>query len=323
MQSRRSRRRKYEQIVSAQAADTARMAEIEADEAHRQERLPEFHDILAALQSGGSAADFRAAIDKWSRKPGYSSFNSPNGQMFVNQIVGAAEDEVAADVLRRALTLPASEAEAAAKITEAAAFVTSVPKGGYPTPVRVPFLCSFFWGLQDPQSWPSAWTSAVRSVEELSWHEPVGDLSADYLGYRKIVHELGAPPPEVAHAFYWFADHRFVGLDPTLVDRCTEAARIAEARVDGSYRSNADRKEARLQARAALADLRLLGRALEDRVATAVGRSVKSVVPEVWRDDDVYRADGWMYWRVGPANAAGVRVWVTMQGVALGVYCGH
>ncbi len=72
-----------------------------------------------------------------------------------------------------------------------------------------------------------------------------------------------------------------------------------------------------------MADLRLLGRALQDDVATAVGRSVKAVLPDVVWKDDVFRADGWMYWRVGPATGAGIRVWVTQEGVALGAYCGH
>jgi len=317
------RRRKYEQIAQAQARDLDRVNEITTLEPARLERAAEIRPILAALANGGSAADFRASVDKWSRKPGYGGFNSPNGQMFLNQLVGAAEDEEVAGVLRRALAVPASVEAAQAQLAEAVEFVTSVRKGAYPTPTRVPFLCSFFWGLQDPQSWPIAWPTAVRSVVDLAWLEQSGDLAADYLAFREVMHGLGAPPTEVAHALFWFDTHRFVGLDPALVDRCARGFELVESRVDGDYRSVEDRGEARLHARAVLAELRLLGRALQDEVATAIGRSVKAVLPDLLWGEGVFRADGWMYWRVGPANGAGIRVWVTLEGVAVGVYCGH
>ena len=63
------------------------------------ERAAELAPILASLQAGGPAADFRASVDKWSRKPGYTGFNSPNGQMFLNQLVGAASDDEVATVI--------------------------------------------------------------------------------------------------------------------------------------------------------------------------------------------------------------------------------
>jgi 5-methylcytosine-specific restriction protein B len=317
------RHQKYEQIARAQALDIERVAEIAKSERDRSDRVLELKPLLVALQDGGSAADFRAAVDKWSRKPGYSGFNSPNGQMFLNQVVGAAGDEEVAVFLRRALAVPASVDAARAQLVDAVEFVTSVRKGSYPTPTRVPFLCSFFWGLKDQDAWPIAWPSAVRSLVELAWIEPTGELATDYLAFREVTHSLGVAPTEAAHALFWFDAHRFVGLDPTLLERCARAVELAKSRGDGAYQSQADREEARLQARAVLADLRLLGRALEEDVATAIGRSVKAVLPEVVWKDDVFRADGWMYWRVGPANGAGIRVWVTQEGVALGAYCGH
>ena len=317
------RRRKYEQIARAQALDLDRVEAVAKFESDRAEREPELAVMLAALQDGGPASEFRTAVDKWSRKPGYTGFNSPNGQMFLNQIVGAADDDEVAALLRRILPLPASAEAAREQLAEGIEFVTSVRKGAYPTPTRVPFLCSFFWGLQDAHTWPIAWPSAVRSLVDLSWLEPSGDLVADYFAFRDVIHSLDVLPVEVAHALFWFDDHRFVGLDPSLVERCTRAVELTESRADGQYPSDEVKEEARVHARAVLADLRLLGNALQDEVATAVGRSVKAVLPDILWGDAVFRADGWMYWRVGPANGAGIRVWVTREGVAVGAYCGH
>ena len=320
---RHRRRRKYDQIAAAQARDLERVDEIAKVETDRAERVAEMVAILDDLHGGGSAADFRAAVDKWSRKTGYSGFNSPNGQMFLNQIVGAAEDDDVADFLRRALTLPASVDDARAQLVDATAFVTSIRKGAYPTPTRVPFLCSFFWGLRDPAMWPVSWPSAVQAVSDLAWVESTEDVVANYFAFRDVVLALDVPPSDLAHAFFWFGKHPFVGLDPSLLERCARAVAIADARDGDVYASDDDRDEARLQARTVLGDLRFLGTALQDDVATAIGRTVKAVLPGLYWKDDVYRADGWMYWRVGDANGAGIRVWVTREGVAVGAYCGH
>ena len=316
------RQRKYKQIAEAQALDLERMAEIAKTESDRAERSTELVPIMDALLAGGSAADFRAAVDKWSRKAGFSGFNSPNGQMFVNQLVGAASDDEVADLLRRILPVPSSEEVARARLAEGAEFVASVRKGAYPTPTRIPFLCSFFWGWQDSQEWPVAWPSAVRSLVDLSWLEQSGDLAVDYLAFRAQVRSLGAPPADVVHAFYWFDKQRFVGLDPGLTERCARALELTEGRVEGAYSSETDRVEARLHARAVLAELKLLGRALQDAVATTLGRSVKAMLPDVIWGDGVFRGDGWVHWRIGQANGAGLRVWVTAEGVAIGVHCG-
>lgn len=323
VEERARRQRKYQQIAEAQSRDLDRVEEIISLEAARAERANELMPFLSALQAGGSASDFRAAVDKWSRKPGYSGFNSPNGQMFLNQIVGAADDEQVAEVLRRSLAVPSSSDDAQSRLEEAIAFVSSVRKGSYPTPTRTPFLCSFFWGLQDRESWPIAWPSAVRALVDLGWHEQSDDLASDYLGFRDVLLDLDASPTEVAHTLYWFDSHRFVGLDPNLVDRCERAIAITSARADGAYQSEEQRLEARQHARAVLAELRLLGRALEEDVAAAAGRTVKAVLPEILWADGVFRADGWMQWRVGPAGGAGIRVWATLEGIAVGAYCGH
>ena len=295
------------------------MDEIATLDRDRKERAAELAPVLAELVAGGSAADFRAAVDKWSRRPGYSGFNSPNGQMFVNQMVGAATDDAVAEVLRQILTLPADDEAARAKLHLGIDFVTSIRKGSFPTPTRVPFLCSFFWGWQEPMTWPVYWPSAVRSLVDLAWLEQSGDLVDDYFAYRDEARQLGAPPPEIHDALHWFDKHRFVGLDPSLVQRLARGVELYEGRGESAYQGPEEREEARLQARASLAELRSLGRELQDGVAEAVGRSVKAVVPDLYWTEGVFRADAWMTWRAGAAGSPGVMVWADAWGVGLGV----
>lgn len=317
------RRRKYQQIADAQARDAERIAEIATAGAAWAERAVELKPILDALIAGGTAADFRTSVDKWSRQSGATDFNGPDGQVFLNQVVGAAPDQDVAAVLREALIAPSSEADARRRMQLAIDFVTSVRKGPSPTPTRVPFMCSFFWGAQDPSNWPTAWSTAVRGLDALSWLEQSSGLVEDYLAFRQVVHELGRPGAEVGHALYWFKDHRFVGLDPGLVERCRLAGELAETMSDEQYPSPEVEAEAAGHARSILAELTLLGKAAEQEVATALGRSVKAVWPGQKWGSVVYRLDGWVAWRAGRGAEPDLRIWVTSEGLAVGVYSGR
>ena len=80
------RRGKYAQIARAQAVDSERVARLEQIRPARAAREPEAIAALDAFASGSDVQTFRGEIDRWSRRPGYDGFNSPNGQMFLNQL---------------------------------------------------------------------------------------------------------------------------------------------------------------------------------------------------------------------------------------------
>ncbi len=205
------RRRKFALVLAAQSADDERMNAVRAVDAQRAERQPEVESILSTFLAGGDIEDFRHEIDKWCRKPGYTGFNSAAGQMFLNQIVKAADQEEVAPLLRNVLPVPATDEEAAERITQLVGFVEKVKKGGYPAPARVPFLLSFFWALQDRQRWPMAWPSATRIVGRVGWYVPTGSYVRGYLQYRDIVVALDHPLAAVEHALYWWDQHPLWG----------------------------------------------------------------------------------------------------------------
>src|SRR3546814_20621362 len=79
------------------------------------------------------------------------------------------------------------------------------------------------------------------------------------------------------------------------MDRCRRAHEITrDRRAHDGYKDADQEAEARTHARAVLAELKLLGREQQERVAEAVGRTVKAVLPGPKWAATVYRADGWM-----------------------------
>ena len=89
-----ARRGKYAQIVAAQAADDARMAEIAQVNVHRVERTTEALGYLDALRDTGDGEAFASAMEHWCRKPGFPAFVGPNGQMFLKQGTAARGGDI-------------------------------------------------------------------------------------------------------------------------------------------------------------------------------------------------------------------------------------
>src|SRR4051794_6255532 len=117
------RRLKFVQIQRAERADATFKKERDEVEAARVDRHTEAVALLRQLGTDHDFDAFRSALDAWSRLPGSSSF-AGFGMMFLHQLAKMATDqEEAARLVFRALSLPASEADARAKIDELLAFV--------------------------------------------------------------------------------------------------------------------------------------------------------------------------------------------------------
>ncbi|HSH60123.1 MAG TPA: AAA family ATPase [Acidimicrobiales bacterium] len=318
----RWRRRKFAQIAAAHGADMERAAELVTVDADRAARIPEAHEILNRLYADGDVQAFQAALDRWSRRPGFSSFGGVNGQMFLNQLVNYTEDlEELARLLSQVLRPPVDGDEARRKMVKTLAFVDQVRRGAHPAPKRVPYVLSFFWSLQDHDRWPCIWTSAEKMLTQLGWLVAPPGLDDLYLQFRDTVLSLGAPN-EVEHALSWMENHRFTGLDPALVERCAYGVELNLQRRADELSASVDYEGfAEANSRAVLGDLALLGFDREAEMANAVGRSVKVVRPPLKWNEGVapYRSDGWIDWRMTGGSAPSVRVWATSEGVAVGL----
>ena len=243
----------------------------------------------------------RSRMDKWTRTSGatsFTAFGGFSGQMFLNQIVKASPDGEAEALLRTTLVTPEDEQAAAEAIDGTVAFCEKVKEGGYPAPGHAPFMVTFFWGLADLEEWPIAWVSAVKCLKQIGWFVASGSHGVDYLEFRNIVRSLGSPR-DVLRACAWWVDHPFVGLDPAMNERLKLAADADARRTpDGTYANHLDANLVETQARSVLGDLSLLGSGVEQRVAEALTRSVKSETPAISWSPGRFRADGWVKWSV-------------------------
>lgn len=292
--------------------------------AARAERAREAVEYLDTLRAGGDVEEFKEAMEAWSRREGYDAFRGFS-QMFLNQLVKMApEGRDVGPLLARVLTAPDDEAGARARIEELVAYVEEIKVRGQPAPKRVQFVCSLFWSLQEHDRWPCMWPSADQALVDLGWLSEAS-LADGYLAFREIVLDVG-DPQEVERILYWFADHPFVGLDPGLLGRCEESADILQRFTESAGYSGGEEEIARRNAEALVAELRLLGRALQAEVAERFARSVD--LPRIqlrtgWDKKNPYRADAYTAWALeGGMTAPGLRCWVTRDGTALGVYAG-
>ncbi len=315
-----ARRGKYAQIVDAQAADEARMAEIAQVNIHRVERITEALGFLDALRDTGDGEAFASAMEHWCRKPGFPAFVGPNGQMFLKQLLKAGGQGEGVTILSEALYAPVDDDEAKAKLERVLDFIERVKQSGHPAPARTPFLLSFFWGMQDAARWPVAWASAIKGLYNLGWTQPGHSHADNYLEVARVIRSLGNPV-EVAHALFWFDKHRFVGLAPSLVERCEVSWELSQELVSGQYPSAEVRTAASYNAVALTYETWTALTGLRDRLADALGRSVKLSYSKVKTGETVYRWWGWASATPDGSNVS-LRIWVTRAGVLVGIHPG-
>jgi len=318
------RRRRFSEIADGLRADVAQQAELATVYAARREREAEFGEILGLLDGPESGEAFRETLSRWARRPGYDSFRG-FGQMWINQYVGYGGDP---GVLRQAATAPPDEAAARAQLESILAHVEPIRRAGAPAPRRALFVLSLLWSLQDRSAWPCMWDSAARTLERsLGWLIPPDDLPTLYLDYRQTVLSLGADVEEVEHALRWLKQGHFVGLDPSLVDRCRRSAEFAEHWQEGAGYSSPEIADlARLNATALVSELAVLAGRMETTVAGAIARQVSPSFPNVVTSPGKpFRAEAWAAWRLVEMTNSGpaLRVWASADGVAVGLFPGY
>ena len=320
------RLRRFEQISDSVRRDEVFVSERLAQEQARANRVPEASEHLATLRRTGDTTGFRLAIDGWARTPGYNSFRS-FGLMFLNQLVLHDGGSIPAEVLVDVLTVPDDDAGARRKLESLLAHVDMVKKGAQPAPKRVLFLTSLFWSMQDDTRWPCLWASAEDALVALgwlrAWSPSEEQRSQYYLDFRDAVVPLG-PWNETESVLFWFNDHRWAGLDPTLPERFLWASEL-NATLDQSPTAD-NRSAAEANNAAFRCDLRLLGRRLEGPVSEAIGPKLVPLVAQSETRPGHLRENCWVRWQVGDkswASKPGLQVLAGAGGVLVGLYPGQ
>ena len=156
--------------------------------------------VLSYLNGGIDMAEFKSRIDGLNKRNRFWGFKGIKGQMFFNMVVNVADDPEECDQeIKSAIALPANEQMASSRMKTFASYVQRLgdqwvgagnTRHGRPKPGSIPFFLSYFWQVQDCDTWPVYYTSSVNAMVDLNLWQPSGELADDYLTYKRLHEEL-------------------------------------------------------------------------------------------------------------------------------------
>jgi hypothetical protein len=146
--------------------------------------------------------EFKRKVDGINKRNSLWGFRGIKGQMFFNMVVNTADDEEECDQeLKTALVVPQNDKIASSRIRTFASYVKRIgdqwveagnTRHGCPKVGSIPYFLSYFWQVQDRETWPVYYTNSVQMMSDLNLWQPSGDFGEDYLSFKAIHIELAA-----------------------------------------------------------------------------------------------------------------------------------
>lgn len=143
---------------------------------------------------------FKSKTDSINKHNQLWGFKGIKGQMFFNMVVNVADDmEECNRELKSALTVPPNDLIASSSIKTFSSYVKRLgdlwvdagnTRYGCPKIGSIPFFLSYFWQVQDRDTYPVYYTSSVQAMTDLNLWQSSGDLAQDYLTFKQINKEL-------------------------------------------------------------------------------------------------------------------------------------
>ena len=303
-----------------------RQAEAEPDYEEFSAWLPEFRARAAdvfplrdRLAADGDLDRFRSELRTWAQTSGVIGFKGLSGSGFVNTLVKRTDDRAElARLLADGLTAPQDRSAAAAKLGALVEHIERVKVGSHPAPGNVPFLLSFFWGMDQEVRWPILWPGTREFLELMTGLQLPGLPIEHYLRFVDFIEELDDDSDRFMVTADWWEMRNPVILDSVLVDR---SAFGSEDHPEQNRRNNTV---------AMVKISEYYGRVLKDELAEAVDCELNPAGSK-----GPSRKDMWVDWRSkdwqiqssdlelsGPDWAhAGIsfRLWVNDQGAGIGI----
>lgn len=181
------------------ASDSGDVYELGEMNEERRDRLPVRREMLRDFLDGETAlATFKREMDSECTSHRLWGFSGFSGQMFFNMLVSSAgveDDPELAALLREVLPAPESRESAADRIQQLEAHVERIQSGvedarTAPNPGFIPYFLSYFWQLQEPDTYPIYYKSIRRALSDLAIWDPSGDLAEDYLEFWRLNEEI-------------------------------------------------------------------------------------------------------------------------------------
>jgi hypothetical protein len=181
-------------------------APVQAGDACDHERIRLIEQDINPLLSGyleGTIplADFKSkvySINK--RNSGLWGFKGIKGQMFFNMVVNVADNPGECDQeLKAAIAVPSSDQIAASRLKTFTSYVERLgeqwveaghTRHGMPKVGSIPFFVSYFWQIQERETWPVYYTNSVQMMTDLNLWQPSGELAEDYITFKHLHEEL-------------------------------------------------------------------------------------------------------------------------------------
>lgn len=153
-------------------------------------------------------AEFKSTVDGINKRHEHWGFRGIKGQMFFNMATNVASDPAELDAeLKAAIGVPSSEDIARSRLLTFASYIRRIgeqhidaggSKHSRPQVGSVPLFVSYFWQIQDRDTWPMYYTNAVRTMVDLNLWQPSDSLADSYIHFKHIYEELATLFGEVA-----------------------------------------------------------------------------------------------------------------------------
>jgi hypothetical protein len=157
--------------------------------------------VQSYLDAGTDLATFKSKIDGLNKRNPFWGFKGIKGQMFFNMVVNVADDLQGCDQeIKSAIALPTNEQIASSRMKTFASYVQRLgdqwvgagnTRHGCPKLGSIPFFLSYFWQVQDRDTWPVYYTSSVNAMVDLNLWQLTGDPADDYMTYKRLHEGLG------------------------------------------------------------------------------------------------------------------------------------
>jgi hypothetical protein len=179
----------------------------------RLDALPELRQFLDRfLKREIDLQGFKQENNALCIKHNYWGFTGFSGQMTLNQLTNWSHgSEPMAELLRETLTVPETKEKALEKISR---MLRETPRLVIPDkrlrPASMPFVLSYFWQIQRPESIPVYYHSSKKTLIEAGLIEANDDPAALFRAFWNIHDDLAGEYSAAMSAGdnkYWFVEH--------------------------------------------------------------------------------------------------------------------
>lgn len=188
----------------------------------RAEALPELRSFLERFLKGElDLQGFKQENNALSIKHNFWGFTGFSGQMTLNQLTNWSHgSEPMAQLLREALAVPESKEKAVEKINRV---LREMPRLVTPDkrlrPASMPFVLSYFWQIQRPESIPVYYHSSKKALIDSGLLEANTDPAAQFDAFWDVHASLAeeyAPAMKPGDNKLWFVEHVLWAAKPAV-----------------------------------------------------------------------------------------------------------